>query len=297
MWLFFALAFGVLTTVCVCGRAEHGTARWRVMAALALCAIVGMGLTWPEKIILNKLITRAIMPCGIVWFGLLAAMLFAWLKRERGTAVLLGVVIAIFTALGNDWLAHRLANGLENQVADINPLKAGHFDAVFVLGGSTGTTPANIAQLDTSGDRVMLAARMFHLGQIDFLITTGSRIEGLHMIGRDPSVETREIWENLGIPPDHILELDGRNTREEMQGARGLQDKHQWKRLGVISSAQHLPRALKLAEAQELKLEPLPANFDGGETPWTEMSLIPDAASLYTSHKAVKEYLGMFVGG
>jgi hypothetical protein len=59
----------------------------------------------------------------------------------------------------------------------------------------------------------------------------------------------------------------------------------------VISSAGHLNSVLQLAEQVGLKPEPLPSNFEGAETPWTELSLVPDSAAMYTNHKTLKEYL------
>lgn len=296
--MFLPLVLVSLTLVLVCwwSRHDRATWRWRLLAALALLAGVGAALMIPSPTILQKLANRVVMPCGIVWFGLLGVLLYAVKQSQWRTASLLGIVFAIYTVLGNDWISHRLAARLEAPYAQVQPLEAGHFDAVFVLGGSTGTTPAGISQLDWGGDRVMLAARMFEHGQIDYLITTGQRIEGLHMLGRDPSVETAEIWQDLGIPESKILMLDGRNTREEMAGIRALQAEHGWQRIGVITSASHLPRALRLAEKEGLQLEPLPANFEGNETPWTELSLVADSASMYTNHKILKEYLASALG-
>ncbi len=297
MWLLSTIAFLAFAAACWWGRHDRTVAWWRCAAVLALVAAAAMIYFLPEPIILQKLANRIIMPCGVVWFGMLFVIGYAVRGNQLRIASALTAVLALYTVLGNDWIAHRLAARLEAPYAGVQPLKTGHFDAVFVLGGSTGTTPAGVAQLGWSGDRVMLAARMFQTGQVDYLITTGERIEGLHMVGRDPSQETSEMWQDLGIPSEKVLLLDGRNTREEMQGIQELIKQHAWKRLGVISSAQHLPRATQLAKKAGLSLEPLPANFEGGETPWTELSLIPDSASMYTNHKSLKELLAQLVGG
>jgi len=296
MWVPSALAFVSLLTICWWARHERATAWWRVLFVLGLVALLGVVWWFPAPIILQKLVNRVVMPCGVIWFGILFVIAYATRQNQFRTAAWLGAVEVLFTLLGNDYLAHRLAGWIETPYATMRPLETGHYDAVFVLGGSTGTTPAGVAQLGWSGDRVMLAARMYHQGQIDYLITTGERIEGLHTIGRDPSKETSEIWRDLGVPEDKILLLDGRNTREEMEGIKQLIAEHQWQRLGVITSAQHMPRAVRLAARNGLKLEPLPANFEGAETPWTELSLIPDSASMYTNHKSLKELLANLVG-
>lgn len=297
MWLLSTIAFVSFLALCFWGRHDRSTAWWRCAFALMLAALAMMVYTLPAPIILQKLANRITMPCGVIWLCILFVIGYAVRRNQTGIAAALAAVFVLFSVLGNDWIAHRLAASLETPYANINPLETGHYNAVFVLGGGTGTTPAGISQLDWGGDRTMLAARMFNLGQIDYLITTGERFEGSHMIGRDPSIETAEMWDDLGVPSDKILMLDGRNTREEMKGVQKLMAEHKWKRVGVITSASHLSRVLKHAKSAGLELEPLPANFEGQQTPWTELSLIPDSASLYTNHIALKEYLAHLVGG
>lgn len=65
------------------------------------------------------------------------------------------------------------------------------------------------------GNRLLLAARMFHRGLIKRLVCSGRGIEGLSVEGDGPTQQTEEIWRDLGIPKDRITRIDGRNTSEE----------------------------------------------------------------------------------
>jgi uncharacterized SAM-binding protein YcdF (DUF218 family) len=296
MWLLSTLATLILALTLWWGRHERSTTRWRVLAVLMLVCGLTAALTIPSPLILKKLVTHLVMPSGLVWIALVGVFVYAIKQMHWRTASLLGAVTALFMLLGNDWCAHRLAAWLEAPYAKITPSEAGHFDAVFVLGGGVGSTPSGGAQLDCAGDRVMLAARMFAAGQMDYVITTGERIEGLYEGGRDPAELTVEILNDLGVPEAQILTIGGRTTSEEMRNIQTLQNEHQWQRLGVITSAGHLPRAMRLAEKAGLQLEPLPSNFEGEDRPWTELSLIPDSAALYTNQKSLKELLARAAG-
>jgi uncharacterized SAM-binding protein YcdF (DUF218 family) len=250
----------------------------------------------PSPFILRKLATELAMPCGIVWLSLVGVLVYSIKRMQRRTSLLLCAAIILYTALGNRWLSQRIAAQLESGFATIDPFAAGNFDAVFVLGGGVGSNPSGGAQLISAGDRVMLAARMFERGQIGNLIASGVRAEKTPVDVRDPTRLTAEIWKDLGVPKSKILLVEGRNTAEEMENIKDLLREHRWVRLGVITSATHMPRALRLADKAGLRLEPLPSNFEGGFEPWTELSLIPDAAAIYKNHKSLKEWLARVVG-
>jgi len=51
-------------------------------------------------------------------------------------------------------------------------------------------------------------------------------------------------------------------------------DHPEWKRLGLVTSAWHMRRAMRLAEKNNLSLEPLPADFRGTAIRWNLWSLI-----------------------
>src|SRR5690606_1181865 len=110
--------------------------------------------------------------------------------------------------------------------------------------------------------------------------------------------ETTEIWRQWAVPDDRILQIHGTNTREEMAAIRQLADEHpDWKRLGLVTSAWHMARAMRLAEKHGLSLEPLPANFRGTPINWKPWSLIvPSGDGFQCSQHACKEILARTAG-
>lgn len=247
-------------------------------------------------IVLQKILTELILPCGLIWLLLIGACLLAWRYRQR---LLLGVTLAmlvVYSLAGNRYLAETSAWYLERDYEDIDPMQEDSFDAVVVLGGGTCSGPQGQTQLSGVGDRVMLAARLYKSGRTRRLICTGQRIAELSPTGRDPAEETAQIWRELGIPEEDVICLPGRNTHEEMLQIGILLRHNEWQRVGLVTSAWHMPRALHLAARENLAMIPLPANIGGGRPQWSPLTLIPSPAGFAGNQAAVRELLGSFLG-
>jgi len=248
-------------------------------------------------IIVEKLLTALALPGGLIWLGLIALAAMAWRRKQKSMLALSCVLLAAYTAAGNGPLGRAMLARLERDYAQIRPLERGPFDAVVVLGGGTSSTPGGLAQLDQAGDRVALAARLYHAGRTERVIVTGERIASLDPDSRNPAGESAEVLDALGVPPDRIVRLPGRNTSEEMAAlARWSAEHPQWSRLGVVTSARHMARALRLAEARQIRIEPLPADFRGQPRPWTVVSIVPSADGFQRTQAALKETLARCVG-
>ncbi len=105
-----------------------------------------------------------------------------------------------------------------------------------------------------------MAAELYHQGLTKELITTGQITEGVSDLVPDPSEQTRIIWTKLNIPPNVIRKIGGRNTYEEMQNLKKIWPELAGKRIGILTSALHLPRAVRLSRAQGLEMTPIAAD-------------------------------------
>lgn len=246
----------------------------------------------------EKTLTCLAMPCGLMWLGLVALTLLAWRRKQRALLVWLSVLLAIYTLAGNNELNKLLMRRLERDYARIRPLEQGPYDAVFVLGGGVGITIDGDPQLESAGDRAALGARLYHTGRTQRLVASGTMVPGPRNELRDLAEATAAIWREWAVPEEHILQFRGTNTREEMSAIRRLADEHpEWKRLGLVTSAWHLPRAMRLAEKQGLAMEPLPANFRGTAVDWSPwLLIIPNADGFLNGQLACKEVLARLVG-
>jgi uncharacterized SAM-binding protein YcdF (DUF218 family) len=263
-----------------------------------LCLVALVALIWlfiADRTVAEKLMTGLAMPAGLMWLGSTLAIIVAGFKRQTVLFVLAALIwLALFVS-GNSYLAIRFAETLERPYLNLNPLEQPRLDAIVVLGGSTSVGANGVTRLGWHGDRVMLAVRLYRRGLASRVICTGSRIPALDRNGMDPKDMAAELCIEAGIPADRIERVDGINTSQEMQQLSAhLQPGD---RVGLITSACHMPRALRLARAQGLELIPLPADF---VTPAilfpTLLDFVPDADAMMVTRLVCKEYLARLVG-
>jgi uncharacterized SAM-binding protein YcdF (DUF218 family) len=255
-----------------------------------------------ERILIEKLLTTLAMPTAMIWLMLWALGCFAWSLDHRRFAVLILAVWCGFTFITSPLTSYYFAARLEQGIVDFKVSELPEFEVIVVLGGGTTESPEGRAVVGGAGERVMLAARLFHAGKTRKLITTGESIESLRRtiagrVERNGAEQTKDIWMALAVPEANIEMLGGRNTREEMSALA------QWRKnlpedasVGLITSAWHMPRALRLADREGLKFVPLPADFIAGRPPTHLIELLPSGGAAGKLEMVLKEYLAWLVG-
>lgn len=165
-------------------------------------------------------------------------------------------------------------------------------DAIVVLGGGVGASPAfAYPELYDAADRVWHAARLYHAHKAPLVVVSGSH----------DLYTTVPLLLDLGVPREAIVvDNDSRNTYEnsrfterllaEQLGAEG------GRRILLVTSAWHLPRALGNFSRTALTVSPAPTDFTahylcGGCRHWWEY-LQPSAVTLNATSYFVKEWLG-----
>jgi uncharacterized SAM-binding protein YcdF (DUF218 family) len=246
--------------------------------------------------LLQKVIGTLVMPVGLLWMIWLAYVVWlAWRGANKRAALVFGFLWVVFTLMGNGMVAGSLFSWLERDYYAIRPFEEKPFEAIFVLGGATGTDPHGTPFVTGAGDRVVLAARLYLRKQTRYLVASGSRIPGLR-VRANKARETSLIWQSLGVPKQSIIELaEPYNTRLEVRAYQALARKRGWKRVGVISSAWHLRRVMKTCQKLDFRAQPLPADFRGGAYYDGILSLLPTGYGLSGVQRAAWEILGALV--
>lgn len=273
----------------------------RFFVALLLFALVVGGLPlgtgwWLGRHAAEKLLTQLCMPVGLVWMALLLMTLISWASRRRGTAIMLALLFAFDWAMSCSYLSQQAIQALEGQVVSWDPTRDDKLDVLVVLGGGTNRDEQRRSQLTGAGDRVAWSARLFQRGKASKLVTTGDAIASLSEAGDDPSEETIEIWLDWGIDKTYIETLSGRNTAEELADLRSRTDLWQGKRVGLVTSAFHMPRAMRLAKGLGLDLIPVSCDRKSSSGPMTAMDFLPSAGAMRDWETVWKETLANFVG-
>lgn len=286
--------------------------KWLV--SLAILPILVVAITWGQEgfVAAGRGATMMILPVGIVWLIVAGMVIVALLDRRWSHAGLFGLVFLVWSLVGNgafsNWiigriefpLTHSPHPALERRVGEMQPL-----DAVVTLGGSIGLKSDQFAEINGDGERIVSAAQAYHAKMARTIITTGSSTDGIG----NPSEVGRDFLITLGIPKNSIFEITGENTQMEMQSLAAFLQRppEKWSllikgpespRIGLITSAFHMPRAMRLARAQNLDLLPLPCAFRGDHTdrPWKASDCVPTADAQVTVGLALKEMLAYALG-
>ena len=272
------------------------TQRTMAVSGILVIGLTGLALAVTQGYtVLEKLAVLLVLPAGFLWLMSLVVAGLSLRSRSRpigwlACGLALGMTL-FFSPLCAGWLMR----SLDPPFRDLQPLEQEPFEAIVVLGGGTSVAPHGAAQLTCSGDRVALAARMYHRGLTPKIICTGKRTEGLDKSGRDPAETAREVLLDLGVAAEDITLVGGINTSQEMKNLAPMLAESS--RIGLITSAWHLPRALRLARKQGMNLQPLPADFATPREPsWVATDWMPDAAAARRVTQALREYLAMRLG-
>lgn len=292
------------------------------VAGAGLLAVALVAWTWVAagRSPAERAATSLAMPTALLWLLAFAATLASFSRKRYLIATLSLSMWLLIGVTYNHVVARAFLKTLE--LPEIRePLEElasreidTPLDAIVVLGGYAGDNRYGVAELSDDGQRLFLAARLWHLGKTKTLICTGTAAEG----HRDPSVIGRELLVSVGVPDDVIFETPGQNTAGEMVGLRAFfgNPPVSWlerigpsphihetgfstagRTVGLVTTSVHLSRAVRLATGQELEFIPLGCRFPGApDGRFSPRDLIPSASGGRTFGVAFKEWLAKLVG-
>lgn len=271
------------------------------LGGLLAIAAAGIGVAWGfnGRGMAEKMATAIVQPVGLVWVGLTLLVYFCFLQRRTGVVAVSLCGWLILTFAGNQYFSNWLASTLESRYYH---MKQGDLETAeygLLLGGGTTTAPNGREQLNQSGDRLVVAAELYHAGRIKQVMCSGSHSFALDN-SKLPSDEAIAMLQRLGVPAENLISIEGANTFQEMQSLEAWVATEKEKgndpgRVVVISSAWHLPRVQRLARERKLAITPVPANFLSAEVQPSANMVVPGAYQLLVSSQVIKEYLAGFV--
>ena len=286
------------------------TSGFRIVPVVALLTAGAIGLGFGIcqvgpgnfRMHVEKALTHLCLPFGLLWLTLSAVLLWSYVWRESPESValirlrrLLAVIWIAMYLIGNGAIAKRATRQLDSDYCQINLNDIQPLDAVVVLGGGMATRPDGNPQLDFGGDRVVMAARLYHTNRVKKIVCTGSLLPGLDRTGANQSQLAIDLLEQIAVPPEVMLAIGGRNTTEEMAILGEMFDAED--RVGLITSGWHLKRALRLAANENFFPVPIPADFRAPpDLAPTILDMIPTSDAAETNAVTAKEWLAWFVG-
>ena len=243
-------------------------------------------------------------PFGILTSGMGTGALLCLTRRSRlRFGGLIGpslIAVAIAQYLLTAWypIVESIAAPIERQVSDwsrLNPRDG--YAAIVVLGGGRagslqpGQTPNE--QLGVN-DRILLAAKLYQAKLAPRIVVTGASAANEPAGPQVDANSMRTFLLALGIPNQAItLEPHARTTRENAAYASLLLRCDE--RIALVTSAFHMPRALREFRALGLAAYPFPSGFVAGDRTRSRFDhWLPNIGASRASTMFIREYLGRF---
>jgi uncharacterized SAM-binding protein YcdF (DUF218 family) len=245
-----------------------------------------------------------VYPLGIVSILLIFALIMLW-RQSRWAALPIGLALAVIWLAGNVWTTNWMLQSLEWR--NIPPGELPKADAIILLGGATRSMayPRINPDLNEHGDRVTYAAQLFKQSKAPLIIASGGRADWM---GSGPAESTDMagmLSKDFGIPTAAILEdPTSLNTRENAINVQKIMAEHQLQKVLLVTSAFHMPRALRIFRKLKIDVIPAPSDYLVSQNELEEplrtpeafiLGIIPNTDKLDKFTLALKEYIGMWI--
>ena len=248
----------------------------------------------------EKMLTLFVVPVGLGWNLLILGSVIAAYRGYKGLTVLMLAAMLLISLAGNSTLGTRLTGHLEDRFAVRSPDDFREpLRAIVMLGGCARRLPSGRVEVNGEGQRIITTAEFWNAGKTHWIITTGRQPEP---DPHDASLIATELLEKLGVPRNRILRIPARNTAEEIKSIRHLIDNPPPGfattpgEVGLVTSAFHMPRAMRLAEAAQFELVPLPSGHHASHKSWSPVALVPNSEAVDGNSLIAKELLAKLVG-
>lgn len=237
---------------------------------------------------LHKALPIPFLPIG---FCILLGSLGLLLRRRWLT----GLALLLLWGFSTHPLATWLVSGLERQYPAMEVKDCPKADAVVVLSGMLLKSVTSATEWNQAVDRFERGVELVASGRAPKLLLT----RGMFWpdVGRESEGEqlAREALKH-GIPKEKIEVTDDPvfETSAEVRSIRRTMEKHGWRRIILVTSATHMPRAMWLIGKQKIDAIPFPADFEAErQQPLEFQSFLPQARYLETSERVIREWIGL----
>jgi uncharacterized SAM-binding protein YcdF (DUF218 family) len=223
---------------------------------------------------------------------LVCAIPAAIVLRRRTVAIGLVVMAMAWSIV---WSLPPVSNGLRSTLERRNPVVAESAlpvaDAIVVLGGGSyaWAREPDVEPEDLVNSRLGAGARAWLAGRAPLLILSGGGQPGRHSEAQHMATAVQR----LGIPASALLlEQHSHSTRENALFTAALARPRGIRRILLVTSAVHMPRASLMFREAGLDVVPVsvpePSLRREGFRQW-----IPSGRALWRSGRALKEYAGL----
>jgi uncharacterized SAM-binding protein YcdF (DUF218 family) len=251
---------------------------------------------------LKKFLAPLFSPLSIcVELITLGLVLLVFSRKQKTGKFLVALGMVVLVLCSYEGISGRILQTLESQYSqlDLAQMRAQENGGiatrsakwVVVLAGGVAGDPTLPIQLQISHHsrvRLMEGIRLHHLLPGSKIILTG----GIGFDGPAEATTLSRVAEELGVAKsDMILEVESRDTKDHPLYVRHLVKEEPFI---LVTSAFHMPRAMKLFIKQGLAPIPAPAGpWKPAKEFWSPGNLFPSASGLRLAELAYHEYMGL----
>ena len=242
-----------------------------------------------------KFILLWLLPPGCIIL-LLAALTFYLFKRKAAGKFAAALITLLLYFASVMPTAQLLTHGLESRYTQQSAVKA---DVIAVLGGG-----AVSGVPDIDGEGALAAAGMNRLA-------TGMRLQ--RMLGVPLIVSGGQVFKDSGGEAEiakrvlismgvkeNMVYTKALNTSQNAQNIIAASKENGWKRIIVVTSALHMPRAIQNFAAvkdSDMEVTAYPCDYlSSGKIVISPFSFVPQAYALDLTAMSLKEYLALAAG-
>ncbi len=251
--------------------------------------------------LLKKIVAPFLYPLPLCLWILLLGLVILWgTRRQRLGKALVTLGTVLLFLLSSYFFTSQLTQPLEQQYPPLLQTQALSREGsggdpspawIVVLGGgavSDPSLPANSQLNRISLSRVVEGVRLYHSLPGRKLLLSGGAV-----FNTEPEAKIMgQVARLLGVnAADILLEPDSRDTGEQAEFIARMLGR---KTVILVTSAVHLPRAMRLFENRGLRPIPAPTAYESLQpAQFCPAMFFPNPASLTRAESAIHEYLGL----
>ena len=243
-----------------------------------------------------KFISLWLLPPGCIIL-LLAALTFYLFKRKAAGKFAAALITLMLYFASLMPTAQLLTHGLESRYTQQSAVKA---DVIAVLGGGA---VSGVPDIDGEGalaaagmNRLATGMRLQRMLGVPLIVSGGQVLDS----GGEAEIAKRVLI-SMGVKENMVYtDTKALNTSQNAQNIISACRENGWKRIIVVTSALHMPRAMQNFAAvkdSDIEVTAYPCDYlSSGKIVISPFSFVPQAYALDLTAMALKEYLALAAG-
>ena len=236
-------------------------------------------------IYINKILPIIVSPLGLI-----IILLFFGVFRKRMLPSMIGLIILIILSL--PIVSGQLIKLLEQNYMPTTPSEIARADTVVVLSGMVTLIEKNDGihyEFSEAVDRIFAGINLLKIGKAQKIILTRGKLPW--SVGVPEGEFLAEFIQSQGINPNRILLSEiVQNTNDEAKAISRMLPKNS--EVILVTSAFHMPRAVKVFQNQNLKVIPYAVDFRSSVKEINIIDFLPQASAFKDSNFYFREIIG-----